>query len=508
MNRRHLYVLCAVLALLGTSITLYRIFSLGFPPTPEEATDTWQIEVQLRFDAEGGPLKATMMLPGHSPGLTLVDQSFVAPGYGFVTTSPEDNRAVEFSSRGVDGDQVLYYNLLVHRSRNRGAPENVPEPTVKRPSQRDAELAASESIVQEALSRSADVKSFPRLIAGKLTNPEANGPASLLLGRQPTPRRAAGVMVDLLSHGNVAARTVHGLPLTPDRRDARFNHWIEIFNDGEWLAFDLSRREFGEPTDHLPWWRGDDPFVALVGGHDVHATLGVRQASEFMLRTALTTGSEARRRLLDFSIFGLPQATQEVYHLLFTVPIGIFLLVILRNVVGITTFGTFMPVLIAMAFHQTGLGAGLVLFALVMAGGMAVRFYLERLKLLLVPRLASVVIVVVLLMAALSVLSHKLVFDRGLSVALFLIVILTMTIERMTLAWEERGPREAFTQAIGSVLVAILCHLVMTLPIVRHFVFVFPESLLVVLAMTLLLGRYAGYRLVELPRFRVLAGGP
>jgi hypothetical protein len=125
-----------------------------------------------------------------------------------------------------------------------------------------------------------------------------------------------------------------------------------------------------------------------------------------------------------------------------------------------------------------------------------------------VPRLASVVIVVVLLMAALSVLSQKLGFDRGLSVALFPIVILTMTIERMTLAWEERGPRDAFTQAAGSVLVAVLCHLVMTHPFVRHFVFVFPESLLVVLAMTLLLGRYSGYRLVELPRFRVLAGGP
>jgi len=37
-------------------------------------------------------------------------------------------------------------------------------------------------------------------------------------------------------------------------------------------------------------------------------------------------------------------------------------------------------------------------------------------------------------------------------------------------------------------------------------VFVFPESLLVLLAATLMLGRYSGYRLVELPRFKVLAG--
>ena len=35
--------------------------------------------------------------------------------------------------------------------------------------------------------------------------------------------------------------------------------------------------------------------------------------------------------------------------------------------------------------------------------------------------------------------------------------------------------------------------------------FTFPELLLIVLAVTILLGRYTGYRLVELPRFKVLA---
>ena len=36
----------------------------------------------------------------------------------------------------------------------------------------------------------------------------------------------------------------------------------------------------------------------------------------------------------------------------------------------------------------------------------------------------------------------------------------------------------------------------------EHLIFVFPELLLVILAMTLLLGRYTGYRLTELWRFR------
>ena len=165
----------------------------------------------------------------------------------------------------------------------------------------------------------------------------------------------------------------------------------------------------------------------------------------------------------------------------------------------------FMPVLIALAFRQTGLVWGCFFLSIVVGLGLAVRFYLERLKLLLVPRLATVVIVVILLLALLTVVSYQLGFERGLSIGLFPIVILTMTIERMTLVWEERGAGEAFQQAAGSIFVGGLCYLLMNLRIVQHLSFVFPELLLIVLAATLLLGRYTGYRLTELRRFKVLA---
>ncbi len=84
-------------------------------------------------------------------------------------------------------------------------------------------------------------------------------------------------------------------------------------------------------------------------------------------------------------------------------------------------------------------------------------------------------------------------------------VILAMTIERMSVVWEERGSADAIKQGLGSLLVAVICYVVMDLDQVRHLVVVFPETLLVVLAATLLLGRYTGYRLLELLRFRELA---
>jgi hypothetical protein len=82
--------------------------------------------------------------------------------------------------------------------------------------------------------------------------------------------------------------------------------------------------------------------------------------------------------------------------------------------------------------------------------GLLIRFYLEKLRLLLVPRLTCVLTVVVLLMAGISVLSHKLGIQPGLSIALFPMVIISMTIERMSIVWEERGASEAIQEGAAA----------------------------------------------------------
>jgi len=205
---------------------------------------------------------------------------------------------------------------------------------------------------------------------------------------------------------------------------------------------------------------------------------------------------------MEFSLYSLPLQTQNVYRILLMVPLGAFLIVLLRNVIGIKTFGTFMPILIALAFRETELIWGIVLFSLIVALGLAIRFYLEYLQLLLVPRLAAVLIIVIILMTMMTIFSYKLGFSHGLSIALFTMVILAMTIERMSLIWEEKGPSEAITQGVGSLFVAAIGFLVMSNELLNHMIFVFPELLLAILALTLLLGRYTGYRLTELWRFR------
>jgi hypothetical protein len=159
------------------------------------------------------------------------------------------------------------------------------------------------------------------------------------------------------------------------------------------------------------------------------------------------------------------------------IPIGALVMVVMRNIVGIDAFGTFMPVLIALAFRETKLLWGVILFTVLVALGLSIRFLLERLRLLLVPRLSAVLIVVVLLMLFISMTSHRMGLETGLSVALFPMVIIAMTIERMSVVWEERGAADAMRAGVGSLIVAVVAYIFMGMAWLEHLIFTFPSEL-------------------------------
>src|SRR5690606_16788676 len=130
------------------------------------------------------------------------------------------------------------------------------------------------------------------------------------------------------------------------------------------------------------------------------------------------------------TIFGLPVSEQNVFKFVVLIPLGAFVVVVLRNLVGIATLGTFMPVLIALALLEMRLGKGLIMFSVIIAAGLWFRFLLSRLNLLVVPRVAACVVIVTLLMMVYSVVSWHLDMRDGLQITLFPMIILAWTIER------------------------------------------------------------------------------
>ncbi len=507
MNRFHLYALTLALFILGLTLFLYKVLALKFPLMPKAQADVWNVEARVAFVPTNRPIKVSLYLPGNTRHFAIMDENFISRGYGLVTAKDTEygNRQADWSKRRVKGEQSLYYRCVVRRINGEEKSVRSRPPDIEPFQFEGPHLAAAEALILEIQDQSADVDSLVAGLTKRVNREQPDDNVSVLIGKKPTILKKMNVAVRVLGKMGIPARVVQGIRLEDQNRDAPVVQWLEVYDGTRWKPYDPVTGSGGIPDQYLPWWRGPDRIAHLKGGDRLRIGLAVNVNQEAATTAAIEGGGIAHPLLVSFSLFSLPIRTQGVYRVLLLVPVGAFLLVVLRNVIGITTFGTFMPVLIALAFRETQLLWGIFLFVLVVGLGLSIRFYLEHLKLSLVPRLASVLTVVVLLMVALSLLTHKLGLERGPSVALFPMVILTMTIERMSVVWEELGAGQALSQGLGSLIVASLAYLVMSADRVQHLVFVFPELLLVLLAGTILLGRYTGYRLVELWRFRALA---
>lgn len=508
MKNRHLYILSAVLVMFGLGLFVYKAFFLELPLRPDERVENWEVQAKIMFDARDGPVKLALFIPNSEPPFTIVDQSFVSEGYGLTTESKGENRRALFSIRKADGPQTIYYRFIVNRARLAARSVNASEPEIAEPRFGAARLAAARGIIKTLQPEAADDDTFVRLLLKRLLANKLDNNAATLLGPAPRMSDRVRVATRILSLAGIPSKVVTGIKLAKDSKTTPQTSWLEAYINGRWRGYAPQTDTLDVPKNFMPWWRGRGLLATVEGAMFLNSKLSVAAASEPALRTALIVSRARDRSLLDFSLFTLPLDTQLVYKIILTVPLGVLFLTFLRNVVGLRTLGTFMPILIALAFRETQVVWGVTLFTVVTAVGLLVRLYLENLRLLVVPRLSSVLIVVVLTMAGISVLSDQLGFQRGLSVSLFPMVILTMTVERMSIIWDERGPMEMLRLGICSLIVAIIAYYIMINPYSEHLVLVFPELLLILLAINLLLGRYSGFRLLDLPRFRIFAGRP
>ncbi|MWV12756.1 hypothetical protein F3I62_11685 [Pseudomonas sp. R-28-1W-6] len=497
----HLKVLITLLVAVGILVTAYQIFILGIPVTEDETDDLWNIDAKVEFQASSRePVKVQMFVPPLNQDYVSLNESFISNNYGVSINRTDGNRKVTWSARRANGNQTLYYRLVLTK-RYSGE-----QPKAKGPIYRDsiavegAEKIAAEALLAPIRQHSADVETFISETIKRVNNVSDDNVKLLMAGDASTPNKARIIEL-LLSIAHVPMERVHTIRLAADIQQSP-ELWLRSFNGKDWLYYNPDTGEQGLPADRLVWWTGDDQLVSIEGGKKAQVSFTLNNSEMNAIRLAKLTDENTDVDFLEYSLYGLPLQTQQTYQIMIMIPIGVLVILILRNLGGLQTLGTFTPVLIALAFRETQLGFGIVLFTIITALGLSLRSYLEHLKLQMLPRLSVVLTFVVVLIAVISLFSHKLGLERGLSVALFPMVILTMTIERLSITWEERGGGHAFKVAVGTLFAATLAHLLMSIPQLTYFIFTFPAVLLIMVGFMLAMGRYRGYRLTELFRFK------
>jgi 7 transmembrane helices usually fused to an inactive transglutaminase len=201
----------------------------------------------------------------------------------------------------------------------------------------------------------------------------------------------------------------------------------------------------------------------------------------------------------------LPSAEKQLVEFLLLLPVAALVCCVVRNVIGLHTFGTFAPALLGLAFREVESPLGVFVLITVLSIGWVLRRSLTGLNLLQVPRAAVMLSITCVLLVAFVLFSHA----RGHSVARALpflpLVIVTGLVERFWTLEEEDGTGASLRVMVNTLLTALAVFLVVRAEPVRRQVVEAPETLGLVVAGQLLLGRYTGYRLTELRRFRDLA---
>src|SRR6056297_270720 len=446
MKKVQLFILSGMLIFLGSGIFIFKYHFLNFPLTPNKTSNLWDIEIRLSVDADNKSLKASLFLPGESENFTIISENFLSGKYGLIIEKKNNNRKAVWSIRKIKGRQDLYYRVLVQKTANK-KPGKLKPGEISTPALDEPYLSAANRLWSDIYKHSADLNTVIGNLFKHLNSPGIDENVALLLGKEAaSTTKKIETAVKLLALAGIPAQLVHGFDLREETLQVKMVSWLEVYYQKKWKSYNPDNSGRDIPESYIAWWRGSEPLYKIRGGTNPHIQIAAQKNETEAIQSAIVQSKLTSPHFFKFSLLNLPIQNQIIYRVILLIPLGALLVVIFRNIIGIKTFGTFMPVLIALSFRETQLLWGIILFSLVIAIGLTIRFYLENLKLLVVPRLSAILIDVIIIIAGLNILPYNMGLPLGLSVSLFPIVILSMAIERMSILWDERGPGEALSQ--------------------------------------------------------------
>jgi transglutaminase-like putative cysteine protease len=195
------------------------------------------------------------------------------------------------------------------------------------------------------------------------------------------------------------------------------------------------------------------------------------------------------------------QVPLQALTLILVLPVIAALIVVVRTLIGVETFGVFSPVIVSLAFLTTGLRWGTAIFAMIVGIGAFVRALLQRVRLQLVARLAILIAVVAGVMAVLTVIGGGFGIGALINISIFPMVIMSNVIENFATSQAEFGTREAVRLTVNTLVIAALCYLAIEETGLQSLLLAFPELLVVAIVCDIALGKWRGLRALEYLRF-------
>ena len=514
-RRRGAWFVGLLLLLVATPLVLgaYKVFWLHVRLADILPRTQYRVTTTMALDGHGSAVRVHTFLPSSDVRQEITDEESESAAFHFSSEVIDGNRTGTWTSGAApNGSRLTYtvsavlkpvvfeldpelalpasYPPSLHLALQPEKDIQVDAPEMQRTLQR---LGADHGSIAQRLQRIFD---FTRSLGSRPFKGTTDALTALRLGEASCNGRSR-LFVALARSAGIPARLVGGVIL--ERGSKRTSHqWVEAWIGGHWVPFCPTNGHFASlPAKYLKIYVGDQVLFAH--------TKDVNFDYQFATTTSSVPSPVAKQWFPTINVWALFDRLGLSFALLRTVlmlPIGALVVVLFRNVVGLPTFGTFLPALLAAAAGDTGPGWGVLGVAVVVGVVAVVRWVFRHFELLHSPMLAILLAAVTTTLLGTTLVAEGIGVTRLTHVALFPIAVLAITAERFYVSVADQGAAKALTEFGGTIVVMLGCYVVMNSQALQALLIGFPEVLLLVVAADLYMGRWVGMRLTEYVRFR------
>lgn len=202
--------------------------------------------------------------------------------------------------------------------------------------------------------------------------------------------------------------------------------------------------------------------------------------------------------LSTYASFGrLPADTVRHVDDLLLLPAAAVIVVFVRVTLGMRMLGPFRPVLIALAFYQTGVVPGVLFMLAVMAIVVALRPRLGSGMLPYFGRLTVLLSVVVIVDLVVLLVGTHIGSSDMVDAAVFPIIVLCLSADGFARVMARDGTKSAIARGTTTMVLAAAISTLGNLDAVADFLFAFPEFILVEIAAIIVISTRMKWQLLE-----------
>lgn len=201
---------------------------------------------------------------------------------------------------------------------------------------------------------------------------------------------------------------------------------------------------------------------------------------------------------------GIPE---DVFILIFAIPIIFAVVIFARRIIGLRTFGLFTPLTLVILLSVIGIKNGAILFAAIFILMIILRYFLKKIALLsltdtrVLDALTFCILILIIVLFFLYIpFFQKIPFDI---VILLTILLISSYIESLLTTWEARGFKRFISPALESLGLIIISYFLVNWEFIKDVILKYPLGItLISVIIIILLAKWRGLKIKEFIEFK------